>query len=296
MKLIFKFLMCFTLTNCFCTNEAALIAPETNAIEIVSLADGVKKVTIGFDNENHPIKIAYRAKGVNDGRPVVVFSDIYFGMRGWDCQMEELSEKFYVIAFDSVGYGLSTKNHPEDLDGVGGETGYSFRQQAVFLNKFLKKLNPHGPITYVGCDIQGQSGMWYTIMFANDPLKIEKLALIDTAPAGIVGDDPCLPVFLNSATAAFLAESYSNTTDPTKGPCNTLCLILGESFLTIDCPEIGPVLKQQSVNYLAQTPADIYTRVVTQTFAENIAGLMEQITIPVTYYYGGAGDVTPISR
>ena len=210
-------------------NEAALIAPE-NAIEIVNAADGVKKVTIGFDTEDNPIKIAYRTKGVNDGRPVIVFSDIYFGMRGWDCQMDDLSDKFYTIAFDSVGYGLSTKNHPEDLDGLGEEVGYSFRQQAFFLHEFLKKLNPHGPITYVGCDIQGQSGMWYALMFANDPLKLTKLAFMSMAPAGVTGDDPCLPLYLSHATAASLAEMYSNTTDPTKGPCNTLCLILGQEF------------------------------------------------------------------
>lgn len=167
------------------------------------------EITAATDNAGNPVKVAYKTKGLNDGRPVVVFIDPYFGINGWDTQQKIFSWKNYTIALDLPGFGLSTKNEPTDMDGVMGHAGYSFRQWAALVHKTLEELNINGPIIWSGVDYGAQIGMWYAKDYANDTHTITKMMFEASGTESIVSDDPCSVAWTNSTNAAGVAAFYS---------------------------------------------------------------------------------------
>lgn len=256
-------------------------------------AGGARKtgtVNVGTDNNGDPLIIAYAKQGHNDGRPVIIFCDTYFGINAYRCLQQNLSNDFFTISFDQIGYGLSSKPDPTNLDGVFGETGYSFQQYAIFVHKLLEGLNIQGPITWVGLDTQGQVGMKYAVTYPSGPLAIAKLVMINSGPAGIVSDDPCSLAFLTTAQAAGVAAFYA------ADPCTALCALLSASFITTDCPQANTILTNACVKYSATLPSAVFSRLFNVTFLENVANLQPLITIPTLILYGSTGEVSPINR
>lgn len=246
--------------------------------------------TVAEDNNGNPVKIAYVTQGHNDGRPTIVFADQYFGINGWRCLQEKFSDDFYTIAFDPVGFGLSTKNDPALMDGVVGQTGYSFRQYAILTHQLLVELNAHGPVIWVGVDPQGNVGMWYATEYAADDLALSKLVMVNSAPNGQTSDDPCRLAFLSTSTAAGLSTFFA------ADPCFALCTLLANSFATTDCPEASTIQLNAAVKYIATLPPAVFARLFTQTFTEDLAPMMQTILIPTLHFYGTTSDINPVSR
>lgn len=247
-------------------------------------------VQVALDNGNNSVVYAYATQGHNDGRPVVLLSDPYFGINGWKCLQAKLSDDFYTIAIDPLGSGLSSKNDPLLLDGVAGQQGYSYKQQAIFTNTLLQKLNAKGPVIWVGVDVQGNVGAFYAAEFANQVLPLSKLVLVSSSVYPVVSDDPCLFGFLTTAQAQALAAFYA------QDPCTALCVLLDNSFITTESPAAEQIQKNAAVKFSATTPSNIFTRLITQTYKDYIAPLMPQINIPVLTLYGLTSDASPLSR
>lgn len=246
---------------------------------------------VGTDNSGNPIQLSYKTQGINDGRPVVLLVDHYLGIESWKHVQRKLSRKgYYTIAFDNLGYGTSSKNDPTDLDGIGGHTGYSFRQQAYFTHEMLKVLDPKGPITFVAVDTQAQVGSWYITDYSNGDYPFAKMFMEDSSHEPIVSDDPCTLAYLNFATAQQIAAFYA------ADPQAAIIAILGDSFETTNCPAIKDVINQLGAAYGSTAPAAVFERTLLSTFAEDVSPLMSNITIPVLNLYGTTGDSLPVSR
>lgn len=247
-------------------------------------------VQVGIDNAGQPIKYGITVEGENDGRPTILFFDPYFGVNAWRCYQAKYSDQFYTIAIDVLGSGTSTKNDPAAMDGVLGLPGYSFAQQSQLMHILLQTLGVQGPITWCSCDTQALTGMHYALDFKNDPLAISRLVLINSAPKGITSDDPCSLAFVTSAGAEGLSQAFA------AAPCQTLCALLANSFLTTDNPDYGKTLLDASVAYSMSIPPAVFRRWITQTYVEDATPLMKLITIPTLSIYGGTSDNNPLSR
>lgn len=245
---------------------------------------------VGIDNQGNPIKIAFAEQGINDGRPTIVFLDTYFGKNAYKAHQEVLSEEFYTIAVDPIGYGASTKNEPVDLDGFNGFEGYSFRQQANLYHKFFKRIDVQGPITFVALDTHFQVGMWYAVDYKDKAKPIARLVNIQGTPDAIVSNDPCSYAFVTEEQAAALISFFAFD------PCACTRAIISTSFFTPQCPEIVPYLTEECANFTATLPPSIFERLFTRTFKESVIPLMEQIEIPFLSFYGLTGDAHPLSR
>lgn len=250
---------------------------------------GTKKV--GTDNNGAPVYISYATLGTQaPGKPTIVFVDSYFGKNSFLYLQERFSDRYFTVAYDLVGFGQSSKPDPIALDGVHGVPGYSHDQYAIFLHKLLGKLDVQGPIIYVAIDTFGISAIKYAVRYANDPLALTKLVLLDTPPATVTSDNPCSLAFLTTEQARQLTDFYEFN------PCAAGCALLSLSFADTECIEYGQELTTQAVNYFSATPASIFRRIFTQTFLEDVSPLVEQVSIPVLYLYGVVNNDDLLSR
>lgn len=247
-------------------------------------------VTVATDNSGNPVEIAYKAVGVNDGRPVILFCDPYLGIDSWQRQQRIFSDHFYTIAYDRVGYGLSSKNLPTDLDGVNGQTGYSFRQRASFAHELVQQLDIQGPLIWVGTDLQAQVGMWYATDYPDGPYAITKLAMEDSSADAIISNDPCSYAYASYDQAQQIVQLYY------ADPVQAITLFLNGNYITQNCPAIEQVLIGLTVDYVKDTPPEVFERQLLGTFTEDVSPLMANITIPTLNTYGTTGDNHPISR
>jgi pimeloyl-ACP methyl ester carboxylesterase len=175
------------------------------------------------------------------------------------------------------------------MDGVLGQPGYSFRQQAAFTHALLQSLHVNGPLIWVGVDTQGQVGMWYATDFVNDPLAITKMVMVNTAPNGIVSDNPCSLAILTTTQAESLVQAY------TAAPYATACFLVSNSFITKNSPEATKIQEEAAAKFTAQMPANVFARLFLQVFLENVTSLMPDITIPVLTFLSNTGGINPIA-
>jgi pimeloyl-ACP methyl ester carboxylesterase len=254
-------------------------------------------VTVALDNNNEPVNVSYVKKGKKkdqngNKRTIFVFVDSYFGKGGWKCVMDKLSEYFYTIAIDPVGSGESSKPEPTALDGVGGEFGYSYAQNAFFLHEFIAHFNFEGPIVFVGVDPEAKPGLIYADRYANDPCcAFSKMVLVNSSFQPIISDDPCQLAFLNSEAAAFFDQLYQ------QDPCTALCVLYGTgSFAEPGCPAAAHQYLQDAINYGATLPKSVWTRTINFTGREDVSQLMATITIPVLYIYSVVDNTSLLFR
>ncbi len=247
-------------------------------------------IQVGTDAAGQAIYIGYKAKGKNDGRPVLILADPYLGINSWDYVQDVMAKDYYTIAIDPIGYGSSSKNSPTNLDGIHSTTGYSFRQQAYFTHEFVEHMHPSGPITFVSVDVQSQVGMWYATDYVNSTYPLAKLFMEDASAEPIISDDPCSLAYTNTATMQQLVGYF--TIDPVAASR----ALLGGTFITQQCPTVQQQLTDIAATYAATTTAEIFARIALTTFAEDTSPLMANINIPVLNTYGTTGDDVPVSR
>ena len=253
-------------------------------------------VQVGTDNAGHPIIMGYKTKGTNAGKPVLVFADAYLGINSWQHVQNKFSDDYFTIAFDTIGYGTSSKNVSTALDGIGNLPGYSFRQQAYFLHQLLVALAPQGPITYVAVDTQGQAGMWYVKDYATSQYPITKLIFEDSNPSPYVAaaGNACTLAFLSAPVMQSIVDFY------TVNPQGAITAILGGSFETTDCPSVNQEIVNLCVAYATTATADTFGRIALVTYLEDLTPLMSEpefANLPVCIIYGGSGDnLFPLSR
>lgn len=281
-----------TAATCLLASTTLTAAPlaQKHITKTNNLDSSKRIVQLGIDNAGNPVYMGYKAKGMNDGRPVLVLIDPYLGMDSWKHVQERLSKDYYTIAMDNLGYGMSSKNLATDLDGINGNQGYSYRQQAYFTHKAMDSLNPQGPITFVGVDTQGNVGMWYATDYANSTHPATKLLLEDTSIEPIVSDDPCSLAYLNTATMQSIVNFYA------VNPAGAVAAVLGGTFKTTNCPAVQQQITDLAVAYAITAPLDAFSRIVLNSYKEDTTPLMEGITIPVLTTYGTNGDISPVSR
>lgn len=248
------------------------------AIHEPAIGPHTKFQQVGVDNSNNPVIMAYTRNGKDPKKQTIVCGDPYLGISSWDC-LEKLSNHFNILVFDQIGNGASTQNAPTDLDGVGGQAGYSYGQQAFFVHELISALNITSPIIYVGVDALGNVGIKYASMYADDQYKLDKLVVINAPPQSSTGDQPCKLRYLTTAQAEGLVELYS------LDRCTALCLLLQSSFAEPACPQAATDLFNEVVNFAATQSLEVFERTVLGTIAEDISGLMGDITIPVLYLY-----------
>ncbi len=286
MKFLFKYLLCAMIACCWGLNACDCDDCQTEGFRHV--VRGI--VTVAQDNSGNPVKVAYKAVGKNDGRPVILFSDPYLGIDSWQRQQRVFGKDFYTIAYDRVGYGLSSKNDPTDLDGVNGQTGYSFRQRASFAHELVQQLDIQGPLIWVGTDLQAQVGMWYITDYPDGPYAVTKMAMEDSSADAIVSNDPCSLAYASFDQIQQIVQLFY------VDPVQAATLFLGGSFITQNCPAIENVLINLVVDYVTTTTPDIFARQLLGTLTEDVSPLMANITIPTLNTYGTTGDNHPISR
>jgi len=256
---------------------------------VVSSNTTTGTIQVGVDNSGAPIFIGYKTQGKNDGRPVLVLGDPYLGIPSWKHIQKKFSKDYFTIAIDNMGYATSSRNAPVDLDGIGGFVGYSFRQQAYFMHLFLQQLNPLGPITFVGVDIQCQNAVWYAHDYPNGPFPITKIFMEDASLEANLSDDPCSLAYVNTPIMSGIVAFFRFD------PEAAIRAILGQSFATTECPSVEPLILDLAVAHAIQTTGDIFERISLTSFKEDLSGLMEGITIPVVNTIGLTAP-SPITR
>lgn len=206
--------------------------------------------------------------------------------------MSELAKCFVVIAIDQIGWGDSTKNDPADLEGIGEAefAAYSFSQLAFFIHSFIEKLNITSPITYVGVDPQGSVGIKYSVRYAQDKYAFSKLVLINNSPQSIVSDDPCQLAYLTVEQATGLTELFA------VNPCQALCSLLTTSFTEPKCLDAAKAVLNQATNFSATQPAAIFSKLLLNTYAEDVSSLLVQVPSPVLYLYSVVNNKDLLSR
>jgi pimeloyl-ACP methyl ester carboxylesterase len=255
------------------------------------------KVTVAIDNDGNPVEMAYTIAGkIKPGRPVFLCSDTFLGAKGMEWFQVYLSKrenngscKFTVIAVDSIGFGLSSKQTPTALDGVEGEIGYSNEQQAIFTHTFLVQLNISEPISWFAVDAQGSVAVKYAVRYANDPLRLDKLVTLIASIQPIVSDNPCHLAFLTTAQAAILSAAFA------ADPCTIACALLGGDISNTGCPNYFKKIIQESANYFSSLNPKIFERLFLGTFIEDLTPLIPQINasgVKILYICGVNNNFT----
>lgn len=256
----------------------------------INWPQGPHQIQVGVDKAGDPITYGVNIQGINDGRPVIIFTDSYFGINGWQCYQDLFGLEYYTVAVDPLAMGTSSKNTPTAMDGVlGFPVGYSYEQQAHLMNQLFKNLDLKGPINWFSIDTLCSVGIYYAYDFADSDLAISKLCMIESSPQGVVSNDPCSLAFLTPEGATGLIAAYI------ADPCATLCALLGDSFLTTDCPEYAQTQLNASIQFAATQPGAVFERYFSQVYTEDLTPLMSSITIPVINFYGTTSNIDPIS-
>lgn len=258
----------------------------------------VKTLKVAEDNDGLPVKIGYVAKG-SKSKPAMLIIDPFFGTKGGERIQKEYQNNFYTISIDPPGFGFSSKNRPEAMDGVLGElvedpnlAGYSTKQLSALIHEFLKQMDVKGPIVWLGIDFYANVGMRYASEYASDQLSISHLVMTNFAPHGIVSGNPCALAFLTPEIAQGIVTGLSNPLTR----CATLCNLLQLNFVTAKSSEASQIQLQQSVRYLSSTTSEIIARLYGSAYQENLAPLMPQIETKTLCVYGTSNDFNPVSR
>lgn len=247
-------------------------------------------VQVGTDNTGAPIYMGYKTQGKNDGRPVMVMVDPYFGLQSWTYVQDKFAKDYYTISFDNLGYGTSSKNAPTALDGINGNNGYSYRQQAYFTHQLLNQINPLGSVTFVTVDTQGSMALWYATDYANSSHPITKLMIEDGVYEPVVSDDPCSLAYVTFSTMQAIVGYFQVDRN------GALRAILGQNFQTDKSPTAEADMLDLAVAYVSTTTDDIFARTNLGTATEDLTPLIANIQIPVLVTYGLTGDNLALTR
>lgn len=123
-----------------------------------------------FIKDAHGKKFAYREVGKKTNLPLILLTHLSANLDNWDPKIVDgLARKFWVIAFDGQGVGLSGGSTPKTILEMANET-VSFIQ-ALGLNK----------VHILGLSM---GGMVAQEIVLSHPKLVERLVLVGTGPKG----------------------------------------------------------------------------------------------------------------
>ena len=209
-------------------------------------------------------KVTYRESG--DGPPLVVLHGIGSGAASWAAQLEALSDRFRVIAWDAPGYGGSDRLAPDTPAAM---------DYADTLAAFLDALGIER------CRLVGHSlGALMACAFARRwPERVAGLMIADPA-AGYANADPETRATRMDARLGLLDRlGPRGMADERSG------VLLSETA--------SPEARDRVREVMAQIRPDGYRQAVAMLFGGDIHADAREIRMPVLVVCGGDDTVTP---
>jgi pimeloyl-ACP methyl ester carboxylesterase len=213
------------------------------------------------------LTIHYEMKG--RGHPLIILHGLGNNSQSWKRQLEGLSEKFTVIAWDAPGYGKSSDPKVVWKD---------FSQFATILKGFIERLN------YQSVYLLGHSmGSAIALDFCNRfPHMVDKLIIAD-ATRGAAG----LSVEENHKRLKNRLHNIENL-DPVE-----IAKLRVKDLLA---PKPDPNVKKEAERIMAQIRPMGYRSVAYSLSNLNQMGFLESIHVPTLVICGEMDKATPVSE